>query len=164
MIKKYYNFKKNRKDSKMIILNLTQHNSTLEQKGEGVIDLPETYSNSLKKLLTFDELPSKKDIENRAEDIYKLVISFTKDELSPIKEEVKSMLNENGNLNTDEFKKFNLGFMLGGAPWLMPTLTEKLKNIGTPLFSFTKREVKEIQNGNEVKKISIFKHIGFIEG
>jgi len=46
----------------MKIANLTQHNSTKEQQEAGVVDLIER-QDEIKILLTFDEIPSKKEME-----------------------------------------------------------------------------------------------------
>ena len=125
----------------MTILNLTQHRASNAQKNEGVIDLPERTRGELLKLLTFDEIPTKKVIEERARRIGKLA---------------KQTINE---LNLNE-----VGFMVGGAPFLMPALTEELKKLGKPLFAFSKRVTKEeVMSDGSTKKISIFKHEGFIE-
>jgi len=154
-----------------LILNLTQHPSTEEQRKEGVTDLPSLYRKRLIELLTFDELPSTNEVRRRAEAIYDLIIDFCIDESSPVKEEVEKMIKEvkeNGDkreylIDEKEFQKLNLGFMIGGALWLMKPLIEELENIGTPLFSFTKRIVEEHrQTDGSVKKIAMFKHEGFI--
>ncbi len=153
-----------------LILNLTQHNASEEQVKAGVVDLPEPYNTELKKLLTFNELPSADEVKKRAGAIYDLVIDFCLDEKSPIKEEVEAMIiaddGEFGNkyqINEAEFRKLGIGFMIGGALWLMRPLIEELENIGTPLFAFTKRVTEEIkQPDGSIKKIAVFKHEGFV--
>jgi hypothetical protein len=158
-------------ENNKIILNLTQHNATAEQIAAGVIDLAEPYKTELKKLLTFDELPSQDEIETRAGAIYDLIIDFCLDNNSPIKEEVEKMIISKSDnfgdkyiIETSEFKKLNLSFMIGGALWLMKPLIEELENIGTPLFAFSKREVIETPKENgEVEKKVVFKHQGFIK-
>ena len=153
-----------------IILNLTQHNASEAQVQAGVVNLPEPYNSRLKELLTFNELPSCDEVKKRAGAIYDLVIDFCLDKSSPVKDEVKEMIiDDNGEfgdkyeVNEAEFRKLNLAFMIGGALWLMRPLIEELKNIGEPLFAFTKRVTEEIpQPDGSIKKVAVFKHEGFI--
>jgi hypothetical protein len=151
-----------------VILNLTKHNATDEQKKAGVIDLPSAYQEKLKALLTFNELPQCEEVKKRAREIYDLVIKFCLNRNSPVRDEVKSMITgeikeDSLYLDEDEFKKLNLAFMIGGALWLMKPLIEELENIGTPLFAFTKRVVEEIKKEDgSVEKKAVFKHEGFV--
>jgi hypothetical protein len=145
-----------------VIINLTQHSASVEQRDAGVIDLPQPYRSELAKLLTFTELPIADEIKDRAAGIYKLIVDFCMDKNSPIKDEVKEML-KNGELDEVEFKKLNLSFMIGGALWLMKPLIEELSKIGNPLFAFTKRVVEEVKlPDGTIEKKAIFKHEGFI--
>ena len=54
--------------------------------------------------------------------------------------------------------------MIGGAPWLMHTLADRLFRAGiTPLYAFSTREsVEEAKNGDVVKR-TVFRHVGFVE-
>ena len=148
-----------------VILNLTQHQASAEQVAAGVVDLPEKYRKQLIKLLTFNDIPSDIEIVKRANGIYNLVINFCLDENSPIREEVEELLDKEGHVNETMFKdNFNLGFMIGGALWLMKPLISELSYIGTPLFAFTKRVTEEIKEPDgSITKISKFKHLGFVE-
>ena len=148
-----------------VILNLTQHNASKEQIEAGVIDLPSEYKNKLVKLLTFDDVPDQKEILDRANGIYGLVIDFCLNNNSPIREEVEELLDEKGLVDETLFKdNFNLGFMIGGALWLMKPLIEELAYIGTPMFAFSKRITEEIKEPDgSIKKIAVFKHLGFVE-
>lgn len=153
-----------------VILNLTQHNASKEQIEAGVVDLPKPFQEQLKEFLNFDKISDCQEIKRRAGAIYDLVIDFCLSDYSPVRSEVKKMIlddsGEFGNkyqANEKEFKNLNLGFMIGGALWLTKPLIEELENIGTPLFAFTKRVVEEVkQDDGTIKKISIFKHEGFI--
>jgi hypothetical protein len=145
-----------------VIINLTQHSASVEQRDAGVINLPQPYRSELAKLLTFNELPAADEIKDRAVGIVDLVVNFCMDNNSPVREEIKDML-KNGELDEVEFKKLNLGFMIGGALWLMKPLIEELSKIGTPLFAFTKRVVEEVKlPDGSIEKKAIFKHEGFI--
>jgi len=146
-----------------VILNLTQHQASEEQIKAGVIDLPEPYNIKLKELLTFNELPTCEEVQKRAVAIVDLVEKFLLDDLSPIKDEIKKIKTLNEEERIEEFKKFNLAFMIGGALFLMQPLIDELKCIGTPLFAFTKRVTEEIpQPDGSIKKITVFKHEGFV--
>lgn len=129
----------------MKVLNLTQHNATLEQERAGVINLSDPNDKAkLGRLLTFDELPMRRVILNRAEAIAKLAIQQS--EFPP----------------TGRRFKFA---MIGGAPYLMAPLEKALKDVGiTPLYAFSVRESVKVHNPDgTVTKQNIFRHLGFIE-
>jgi hypothetical protein len=145
-----------------VILNLTQHQASAEQKAVGVVDLPEPFKSELVNILTFNELPSADEVKSRARAISDLVVEFCMDNNSPVRDEVKAIM-KNGELDKKEFRKLNLAFMIGGALWLMKPLIEELEGIGTPLFAFTKRVVEEkVLPDGSVEKKAVFKHEGFV--
>lgn len=119
------------------ILNLTQHPASAEQRAAGVVDLTGDKLVELKGLLTFNNLPWAEQVEEAA-----CLIA---------------------DLATDS------GFesaMIGGAPFLMPSLTEILcdKDVQV-LFAFSRREsVEEVQADGSVLKRAVFRHLGFVEG
>lgn len=119
------------------ILNLTQHIATPEQKDQGVYDLSEGKQKTLKELLTFEKLPTCEEIEVRAKAIAEIAVYEAQD--------------------TDEV-------MIGGAPYLMYPLIRALAKVGlSAVFAFSEREVvEESQADGSVKKISVFKHKGFV--
>jgi hypothetical protein len=120
----------------MQILNLTQHAATEDQINAGVIDLSEQDILILKRQLTFNELPTKAEIMERAEAIAELA-------------------------KTSSTATFA---MIGGAGYLMPSLESALLAKGiTPLHAFSQRISVEKQGENgEVIKSNVFKHVGFI--
>lgn len=117
----------------MKIVNLTQHNSTQDQQAQGVFDL--TDPTALKGFLTFSSLPTKADIEQRAE-------------------QIASLAKETG----ADYA------MIGGAGYLMPSLERALTAQGiTPLHAFSQRVSVEKQGEDgTVTKENVFKHVGFI--
>jgi len=118
----------------MKILNLTQHKPTEEQIKAGVIE-PSEIKSVIQTLLTFDAIPSKEEIEERAFRLAKIAYS----------EGIEKV-------------------MIGGAPYLMSSLEKYLKHLGMkPLYAFSKRVVEEINTENGVEKKVIFKHLGFVE-
>jgi len=120
-----------------MILNLTQHNSTPEQIEQLVFE-PKN-KRKVQEFLTFNELPTRRDIFLRSAKLVDIVLEEKK-----------------------EIQFFDV--MIGGALFLMSTLEHDLLNNNfTPVYSFSKRITSEIINRNkEIEKISIFKHIGFI--
>lgn len=119
-----------------MIINLTQHAATPEQVNTGVVDFTGNTLEALKSNITFNTMPNKKAIVERAERVAALAAShgFTK-------------------------------AMIGGAPYFMSALETALKEKGiTPMYAFSERISKEEQMPDgTVRKINVFKHQGFIE-
>lgn len=117
-----------------MIINLTQHSATVEQVSAGVVE-PER-KDFVKMLLTFEGIPSKESIYDRA-------ISLAE-------------------IARDAEASFAL---IGGAPYLMSALERALiaRNI-TPVYSFSERvSVETTGPDGTVKKVNEFRHKGFIE-
>ena len=116
------------------IVNLTQHDATPDQRDAGVVAV-ETYSNHVKELLTFDEIPSPIEMGRRAIKLAEYAY-------------------ESG------CKKA----MIGGAPFFMSTLEKALIDQGiTPVYSFSQRVSVENTNADgSVSKSNVFKHLGFV--
>ncbi len=131
----------------MRILNLTQHQATAEQIAAGVEDMHEKESEKLKKLLTFDEIPSEDGILNRARAIAFLAAS-----------------QNFAVCDDDEAVKPYTHAMIGGAPFLMSALEScLLDDFLTPVYAFSQRQsVEELQEDGSVKKVNVFKHAGFV--
>lgn len=127
-----------------MILNLTQHPATTEQKLAGVMDLQGDALALLKELLTFTTLPSKKELQDRAHDVAQLVI--------------------HNELGEDDNDPIFLQAMIGGAPFFMPFLEKALsENHVTPMYAFSARVSSErIDDDGKVKKDSVFQHLGFV--
>lgn len=128
-----------------MIVNLTQHPATPEQRAAGVVDLAGVELNSLKKALTFETLPTEQEILDRAEYIAALA-------------EMNGLGDDNG-----EDPIPNIA-MIGGALWLMTPLAAELRaRYITPVFAFSVRETEEqsLPDGS-VRKIAVFKHVGFV--
>ncbi len=120
-----------------VILNFTQHKATPDQIEDHVWDLNDANRAELIKLLTFNEIPSNKEIKDRAIELTKLALAHS---------------------------HFGTEVMIGGAPYLMSTLEYTLAEAGMkPVYSFTQRQSIETQNTDgTVTKTNVFKHIGFI--
>ena len=123
-----------------MILNLTQHPATPEQIEAGVVDLPDSVRPALIGWLTFSQLPSREEIEDRAEALALLADSLLPEEGNP-------------------------AAMIGGAPYLMAPLEVALRNQRIrPLYAFSVREsVEQTLPDGTIRKTSIFRHAGFIE-
>ena len=109
-------------------INLTQHMALPEQQCVEPKD-----KESVQKLLTFEVLPTKKEINDRALSL--AIIA---------KEEGAQQA------------------MIGGAPYLMSALETELRRFGVaPVYAFSRRVCEE-DPATGIKK-SVFKHVGFIE-
>ena len=118
------------------ILNLTQHPATHEQVVEGVVEPSPKLKGEIRELLTFNSLPTMKEIEKRAEALDDIAFHWG--------------------------AKYVL---IGGAPYLMSSLEDELLSDDIiPVYAFSKRESVEtvMPDGTVVKK-NVFKHLGFIE-
>jgi len=118
----------------MSILNLTQHSATPAQLQAGVVE-PED-KGAVQTLLTFEGLPSREQIHARALALAELA---------------------NNAGCTD--------VMVGGAPYLMGPLEDALRGRRmNPIFAFSERKSVEKTDPEtgEVKKNTVFIHLGFV--
>lgn len=122
-----------------MILNLTQHIATPEQKAAGVVDLPEDQRQQLSELLTFHELPTQDELWERAAK----VIRMARDTAGPLPAKA----------------------MIGGAPFFMEHIIFYLKGAHIkPLYSFSQRvSIETTTPDGSVTKTSQFKHLGWVE-
>ena len=120
----------------MDILNLTQHQSTPEQRMAGVTDLTGDALVELKALLTFEECPDRELLSLRAKRVAALASDF--------------------GWTTA---------MIGGAPYFMSQLEYELQCVRiAPLYAFSKRISIDIHlEDGSVEKQMMFKHLGFVE-
>ncbi len=130
-----------------MILNLTQHNTTDEQAAQLVVP-PRMTKEKIRKLLTFEEIPTREEIEARAEELARIASS-------------EASFYAGDTDNTIWVTRV----MIGGAPYLMGALERALRERGfTPVYAFSRRESEEIpQPDGSVKKIQVFRHAGFVE-
>jgi hypothetical protein len=130
-----------------MILNLTQHNATAEQKAQLVVE-PRMTKEKIRELLTFEEIPTKEEIESRAEKLAEIAVS-----------EANHYAGETDN------EVWITRVLIGGAPFFMGALEKAVRECGfTPVYAFSKRESEEIpQPDGSVKKIQVFRHLGFVE-
>lgn len=71
-------------------------------------------------------------------------------------EKIKKYIEENFNENDVMLVQGNWGYTYNIVNW---SIEKKL----VPVYSYTERNVEEIKDGENVKKISYFKHVKFIE-
>jgi hypothetical protein len=130
-----------------MILNLTQHVVTPEQEAQLVVE-PRMCKTEIRELLTFEEIPSKEEIEVRANKLAEIAVS-----------EASMYAGDTDN------EVWITRVMLGGAPYLMGALEKAVRECGfTPVYAFSKRESEEIpQPDGSVRKVQVFRHIGFVE-
>jgi hypothetical protein len=130
-----------------MILNLTQHVTTPEQEAQLVV-APRMTKEKIRELLTFEEIPSKEEIEARANKLAEIAVS-----------EASMYAGDTDN------EVWITRVMIGGAPFFMGALEKAIRECGfTPVYAFSKREsVDQPQPDGSVKKIAVFRHCGFVE-
>lgn len=123
-----------------MIINLTQHLATPEQRDAGVVDLPEEIRKEVLETITFDDIPSSKDLEAAAQRVVDLLI-LAQGSILPGQEVV-----------------------IGGAPFFMRPLESAIRRAGArPVYAFSRREsVDEPQKDGSVRKVAVFRHAGFV--
>jgi len=128
-----------------MILNLTQHAATEDQRAQGVVDLPDEQRKMLQQLLGFDKIPSTEEIMERAQEIAELACY-------------------NGLSGDGGDSPFPIYAMIGGAPFLMAPLERALRERGIqPLYAFSVRQsVEKDDVDGKIVKTSVFKHAGFV--
>ena len=116
------------------ILNLTQHMATPDQIKAGVHE--PVHKDRIQSLLNFAEIPTEMGMRSRAE---KLAYYASQDGYGKA--------------------------MIGGAPYFMSHLEKALKAKGIiPVYAFSARESQEVEQAyGSVRKINVFKHLGFYE-
>lgn len=117
-----------------MILNLTQHAATIDQINAGVVEPLD--KEAVQSMLTFDYMPIRHDILVSANELAMIALDHG-------------------------YKKA----LIGGAPYLMSALENALKAAGiTPVYAFSVRDsVEESDGQGGVKKVNVFRHIGFVE-
>lgn len=131
-----------------IYINLTQHSITEEQKVAGAFE-PTVSKETVTELLTFNELPSSKELLQRARKLAALA-----------QEECGKKLRELHYSND-----VTIYAMIGGAPYFMSHVEAAFKERGVNYaYAFSKREsVEETLPDGTVKKTSVFRHAGWID-
>lgn len=132
-----------------VIFNATQHTATSDQREAGVVDVYHTKKNQLSGLLTFNDIPDKAEMQDRAHRIATLLLG-----------EMSGWTQQYGDLDDDI-----RNVMIGGAPFFMSTLETVLKEHGFAVFyAFSKREsVETVMEDGTVQKKNVFKHVGFVK-
>jgi hypothetical protein len=130
-----------------MILNLTQHIVTPEQEAQLVVE-PRMTKEKIRKLLTFEEIPKKEEIESRATKLAEIAVSEASHYAGDTDNEV-----------------WITRVLIGGAPFFMGALEKAVREMGfQPVYAFSKREsVDQPQPDGSVKKIQVFRHLGFVE-
>lgn len=113
-------------------INLTQHNASL---GQGCMPRSGQEERMIKKLLTFEELPSSEEVNSRAKELVQIAVNSGANEA-----------------------------MIGGASYLMELLAPALRQAGVqPVHAFTLRDSIETVVNGEVIKRSVFRFVGFVK-
>jgi hypothetical protein len=118
----------------MVIINLTQHVATADQRAVGVVDMADRQL--VCDLLNFEELPTNEQMRNRAETLASLI---------DMPANTQVMIGG---------APFFMAFLIESLK----------KRGFRPLFAFSKRvSVENVGEDGRVVKTSVFKHEGFIE-
>lgn len=135
-----------------MILNLTQHMATNDQRAAGVVDLPDTLRAHVTDWLTFLTLPTAAEIHERATALADLASRL---------QDPEDRAGEGVNLGSSAFA---LHALIGGAPWFMAPLEAALRDRGViPVYAFSVREsVEETAPDGTVRKSAVFRHKGFV--
>lgn len=138
-----------------MIVNLTQHPATPEQIAAGVYDPTPEERAEIAKLLTFEELPDKSEIEKRA---YQLALTA----YTVLSHRQRQMTHEEQEMEAQYGR--GMCAMIGGAPYLMSALERALADMSVcALYAFSKREsVEEALPDGGVRKVNVFRHQGFV--
>ena len=117
------------------MINLTQPPASPEQIAAGVRDLDPHQRTLLVQALTVDALPTRAEIHDRCEAIATLALASGARQA-----------------------------MIGGAPWMMSTLERALRAVQCePVYAFSMRESAEhVQPDGSVRKVTVFRHAGFV--
>lgn len=117
----------------MAIVNLTQHAATAEQLADGVVEPPAEMKERVKSLLTFDAIPTSKEIREVAKQLAALV------------------------LGQDAAMIGGAPFLMGALEAALVNVGVE------PLYAFSRREsVEEVQADGSVRKVNVFRHCGWV--
>jgi branched-subunit amino acid permease len=123
----------------MQIVNLTQHKATQDQLDAGVVEPSVGIKSVVVNLLTFVGLPTTKEVVERANGLAQIMKLYDPDFTGEV------------------------GFMVGGAPYLMAALTTWAP-IYNMVFAYSERVSEEVHDADgSVRKINVFKHLGFVQ-
>ena len=128
-----------------LIVNLTQHAATEEQRAAGVCDLPEEFRKELLRLITFEEIHTPSEMRERANSVLALF--------------------EGAGEKLTREEDEGIAAMIGGAPFFSSALEEAFLRGGVRvLYAFSKREsIERVLPDGTVRKESIFRHAGFVD-
>jgi cell wall-associated NlpC family hydrolase len=111
------------------MMKTSQHVATDEQKAQLVVE-PRMTKEKIKKLLTFEEIPTKEEIEARAKELARIAVS-----------EASMYAGDTDNVI------WITRVMIGGAPYLWGHSRTQSRECGfTPVYAFSKRESEEISH------------------
>ena len=138
-----------------MIINLTQHQESLEQRNAGVVPRDPLETARAQELLTFSVRPTRKEVDLRAENLAQLAVSM---------HAVRTGGDPFAELSCQPL--WGIQVMIGGASFLMSALERELRKTGAHVVhSFSRRESQEVaMSDGSVEKVSRFVHDGFVSG
>ena len=126
-----------------MILNLTLHPATHEQRAAGVVDLDGPRLERLRSILTFDACPMDTDVARASILIVEIVWDWAEHD-RPVAGSLRAMI--------------------GGPIFLVPALSSRLVLYGVqPVCAFlVHRSVELIQPDGSIQKVDVLRHAGFV--
>jgi len=149
-----------------MILNITQHDPTPEQRAAGVVNPDE----SIRHLLTVEREILVASPAVRAEALEARIghiMSCLYRQLAGLrKARMERALSTEGDIARDQAMAEPVcSAMVGGAPYLVERLIPRLKEAGVrPVYALSERVSQEVEGeSGVVKKVATFRHLGFID-
>lgn len=156
----------------MRILNMTQHQLTLEQEISGAYT--DHNHAAIKQALTFTSMPNKEVIEEKIHELVEIahagLLDYTQLKFETARQELLDCGFSEDDAMDSGLKAIakaeeEYGVMIGGATYLMAPLENLLKQAGIRVFyAYSERVGQEhTQADGSVLKSFVFKHLGFYE-
>lgn len=118
----------------MIIINLTQHDSTSDQRDQGVVEPSDKVA--VRNLLTFNDIPSREQMLVRASKLAAVAVNM----------------------------KAEAAMIGGAPYFMSALETALKERGIKPLYAFSiRRSVDETQPDGSIRKVAVFRHKGFVE-
>jgi len=154
-----------------MIINLTQHEATQTQALAGLVDLSPEGREKLSYYLTVpeEELQASEDVfknvlHARVAGIVSLIWPLLVEEDEARAKEAVRFYSEGDSFEGwNASRRYLCDALIGGAPYLVDLLKERLKELGVrPVYATSvRRSVEEIMPDGSVRKTQVFEHLRF---
>jgi len=142
----------------MAILNLTKNPATPEQRESGVIEIKDELKDKLNALLSFTELPDRKEIMDRVHRLSSLIYKH----LTGVDKEWHLFYDHE--IGAELSKADIDAILIGGEPYLMGPLELEIENYSTAVYAFYKETsvMAETEDGLPIEHV-LRTHVGFVK-